>query len=260
MMLASSKPIETGKIKCENLADTFKFFESLAEKAGIVMPSISRAKDCTTIFMNNANQKIISLMFEYGGESCEIKYELSRNLTASSDLNALETFKEQVNECSQNITKYEVKSFENNTTDKKKSVNSSLNKISINDVQLHPMEKDSNDWDILFKALKSFVAHNILQLRVLYKENIKKYTYMEDDGLHLRVIIKTDNIHCELQIYKHTNGKSNNTKIYHDSGPHKMQKSHYVKARTDRKFQLPNCGVIFATKKSRALIDSFMEE
>lgn len=240
-----------------DLVSVLKIFETQAERFSTAMPSVLRTKKCETRSLEGNNHIETVLVYEFGSNSCGVTMKSTNSIPDLDSEELISKFKHEIDICNKKIRDFELAELMSNRNDLHTTASTPepLKAVRISP----PEERDSSDWGLLIRALMNFVGHDVLQSHVIYRQNIEKYTHVEDDGSHLRVIIALNDVKCELQIYKRPSNEGEHARVCHEHGPDRSQKSHYVKAREDRRFQLPNCAVLFATKKSKPLIDSFIK-
>lgn len=230
---------------CGGFSDTFVNIEKVVlEQLKMVNNSIS-IKECSINFDNKIKDAVVTVVFGIDESRCPILInanELANKISNRDQF--IDNIVHQLNTCI--------------VPDKSSNANTSQTPIAL--LTQNANETDSEDWDILSRAFTKFILNDLIQIRVLSKQNVLKYTHTEDDGLHLRVILSFNGARCELQIYKHPPAEGERTRVVHKHGPPRSHASHFIRARDDRKFSLPNCAVLYATHESRQQINKFMAE
>lgn len=110
-----------------------------------------------------------------------------------------------------------------------------------------------SDWEVAADAFAKLVVADMLQGKVVYKQNVLKSQTQVFSGVMTAGVYSFDGVVCELKVFAPASGDKK-LKIYHDSVTMSGEKSHFAKTLNFSPYSHPNCVDVFGTEQSGFLL------
>lgn len=110
-----------------------------------------------------------------------------------------------------------------------------------------------SDWEVAADAFAKLVVADMLQGKVVYKQNVLKSQTQVFSGVMIAGVYSFDGVVCELKVFSPATGDKK-LKIYHDSVTSNNDRTAFVKTLTFSPYSHPNCVDVFGTETSSFLL------